>query len=340
MAIVGLAIYAFIVWSERAQSPSLVAQTQPSRTGPTAPVDAPRGFDMDNLTIDPAQIHDGGPGKDGIPALTTSGARRAGARYAAKAPQFTPAGDIEALAATDRLVVVTVGKSTRAYPINVLNFHEVVNDVVGGKPIVVVYCPLCDSATVMSREFGDKTYEFGVSGMLYNSNVLLYDRTDHALWSQAAMSAISGPNAGKSLDHLDNWSIERFGPWAKANPGVEVLSPATGYRRPYRRNPYAGYFDHDRLMFPVNQVDDRLPRKTRVIGVRSGELAMAYPIDTLADAPGGKLVDQFAGGPVELHADDAGVRIVRLPDGAAAMHTFWFAWAANRPDTAVYGQPE
>ena len=123
-----------------------------------------------------------------------------------------------------RIIGVSLGGQDRAYPFRALMYHEAVNDEVGGVPIAVVYCPLCDSVTVVDRRLAARIYTFGVSGLLYNSNVLLFDRTDDALWSQVGLTAISGPNAGRSLSHLP-WEITTAGDWrtrhADSNAHVE-----------------------------------------------------------------------------------------------------------------------
>jgi len=126
-------------------------------------------FDLRNLTIPMDQLLHGGPPKDGIPALTE--------------PKTVRVARADFLLPDDRIVAVTKNDESRAYPIRLLNWHEIVNDTLGGVPIAVVYCPLCDSVTVVDRRMDGAALEFGVSGMLYQSNVLMYDRTHNALWS-------------------------------------------------------------------------------------------------------------------------------------------------------------
>lgn len=282
----------------------------------------PAEFDLTGLTVPRNEILPGGPGKDGIPALT----------------------NIKALAVKDapyqggrRIVVITIDKKTRGYPLAILNWHEVVNDVIGEIPIAVIYCPLCDSVSVVDRRIGGETLEFGISGLLHNSNVLLYDRNSNALWSQLGLQAISGPHVGKSLKHLP-WQLTTFARFARQFPKATVVSTDTGYRRDYTRNPYQAYFKTDRLMFPVVREDSRLEPKTAVVGLKLGDITRAYPVDAIRQAKDRRIVDTIGKSRIVLQADKDSVTVVEAPDKAMVVYTFWFAWAAFHPETSVYGQ--
>ena len=281
-------------------------------------------FDTGDLRVDRSRILSGGPPKDGIPALTD--------------PNFIDAADADFLGDESRVVSVSIEGETRAYPLNILNWHEVINDEIADVPIAVVYCPLCDSVSVVDRRLGEKTFEFGVSGLLMNSNVLLYDRTDEALWSQAGLSAISGPHAGQSLQHLDGWAIVSYEQWKREHPDGKVVSADTGHHRNYRRNPYGRYFANDDTMFPVSPKDDRYPKKMRVVGVRHGDTTRAYPLKAVREAPEGRLSDVIEGDKLVLEVEpgSGNVRISQTPPDAEVLHTFWFAWYAFHPDTQLY----
>ena len=280
-------------------------------------------FDLTNLLIPRERILSGGPAKDVIPSLVQ--------------PETVSVRKVDFLQPTDRVVGVTIDGQSRAYPINVLNWHEAINDEMGGRPIVVIYCPLCDSVSVVDRRIGSNVYTFGISGWLYNSNVLLYDRTDQALWSQVGLQAISGPNAGKFLQHL-SWELVPFQVWRDRHPDSTVVTLNTGHLRDYGRNPYLRYFDHDELMFPVEPVDLRMKPKIPVVGVQRGDVARAYPVHTVREAAGGRVVDEMRGAAIEIEADPSSnaVRVVRVPADARVVHTFWFAWAAFHPETQIY----
>jgi len=304
------------------------AETQPTRSPGTLAIrsrDFVTQFNATDLIVVRQEILSGGPGKDGIPSLTM--------------PKNVDVGQINFLKDSDRIVAVTLRGATRGYPIGVLNWHEAINDRLGDVPIAVVYCPLCDSVTVVDRRVDAKTLEFGISGLLHNSNVLLYDRTDNALWSQIGLRAISGPHAGHSLRHLP-WEITTFASFKKRHPEATVVAEQTGYRRDYGRNPYESYFRTDRLMFPVVHRDLRLPVKMPVVGIRWGGITRAYPVPSIQNASDGMFTDTWAGHRVVLRADETGgVSVVEVPPGSQVAHTFWFAWAAFHPKTQVLKKP-
>lgn len=280
-------------------------------------------FDTTNLQIPQAEIRRGGPPKDGIPAITD--------------PDVVAAGEVDFLEPGDRVVGITIAGESRAYPIRLLNWHEVVNDALAGVPFAVVYCPLCDSASVFDRRVGDETLEFGISGLLYNSNVLLYDRTHDGLWSQILFKAVSGPHAGHELDHLP-WDVATFEEWKDRHPDSTVATFNTGHQRAYDRNPYEQYFQGEGLMFPAKGGDDdRLPQKEPVVGVAYDGFARAYPLEQVAKAEDGRLVDELEGGRIVLEGRDGqSVRVVEKPEGANVVHTFWFAWVAFHPETTIF----
>jgi hypothetical protein len=182
-------------------------------------------------------------------------------------------------------VGVVFGKTAKAYPLKILDYHEAVNDRGGDVPFAVTYCPLCDSAAVFDRRTNDGVIEFGISGLLYNSNVLLYDRRKdgkQSLWSQMMTNSVAGPRVGKSLQTLP-LELTTWADWSARHPKTEVLSTETGHHRDYSRSPYASYFGDDRLMFPVKPLDKRLPLKSRVLGVWSNKTALmiaANPSDS------------------------------------------------------------
>ena len=299
------------------QESASYAASRPVRA-PTAP--PPLELNLDNLSVPAEEILFGGPRKDGIPALT--------------APEVVPVAEAGLLEPGDRIVGVRIGTEARAYPLRILIWHEAVNDELGGVPIAVVYCPLCDSVSVVDRRLDGETREFGISGLLHNSNVLLYDRGDDSLWSQLGFAAISGPNVGRSLAHL-GWELTTLGAWREAHPEATVLSLNTGYDRDYRRHPYGDYFETDQLRFPVAREDRRLRRKDLVVGIKIGKIARAYPVAAIGE---GLLRDEIDGEVIALAFVRASgsLRVVEAPARARVVYTFWFAWAAFHPDTEIY----
>lgn len=281
------------------------------------------GFDLQQALIPIDQIVAGGPAKDGIPAIDR--------------PQFVTAAKAAFLKPEDQILGVQVQGIARAYPLRILNWHEVVNDQFGTEPVAITYCPLCGTGAVFSRLVNGQVLSFGVSGLLYNNDVLLYDRQTNSLWSQLMAQAISGPLKGHRLNSLvvthSTWSD-----WQKMHPATQVLSADTASPRPYDRNPYAGYDTSSEIMFPMQFRSAGFHPKERVLGIVKGSQAKAYPFVELAKTSG-ILKDDFAGtawtirfdktsGRATLH-DDHGVQ-------SSAVVGYWFAWYAFHPNTEVF----
>lgn len=214
------------------------------------------------------EIVPGGPPPDGIPAIDS--------------PEFEePSKAGEWLAPNEPVVAVEVGADARGYPLQILMWHEIVNDVVGGQPVAVTYCPLCDSATVYSREIGEITLDFGTSGRLYKSNLVMYDRQTKSLWPQIEGRAVAGRLIGTKLKIVPSVMLS-FKEWMAVNPKGKVLSRSTGFSRPYGRNPYVGYDSPSGDPFLYRGIKDpRLPALERVIGLVIGGEARAYPFSAL-----------------------------------------------------------
>ena len=147
-----------------------------------------------------------------------------------------------------------------------MNWHEIVNDQVGEKPVVVTYCPLCRSGVVFDALTDKQVYEFGVSGLLYNSDVLLYDRQTESPWSQLVGAAVAGELSGTALEMVPS-AMVTWAEWKKKHPGTQVLSTETGYARNYEQTPYALYGLTEDLMFPINHQNKVLPNKELVVGI-------------------------------------------------------------------------
>lgn len=281
-------------------------------------------FDLSSVAIPVEEILHGGPPKDGIPALSR--------------PNTIPATDADYLNDQSRVIGLVFDGESRAYPLSILNHHEIVNDEIGERAVAVTYCPLCDSAAVFDRQTELGPREFGVSGLLYNSNVLMYDRTEgvESLWSQIKSEGVSGPGNGVGLTALP-FQLTTWGDWKARHPETIVLSSQTGHVRDYAHNPYAGYFESAALLFPVDQLDNRLAAKQRVLGVWSGDTYRAYPelafddkqnrLEGLID--GKRLV-------IEFDAESQSMRVSETEEGVEWMYSLWFAWYAMHPETELY----
>jgi hypothetical protein len=285
--------------------------------------DSKNGFLLDDALVPVNQIHSGGPGRDGIPSLDY--------------PDFKFARNASFLSEEDRVLGLKINGVARAYPIRILNYHEIVNDIVAGEPIVVTYCPLCGSGMAFTAEFDERIFEFGVSGLLYNSDVLLYDRQTGSLWSQLLQTAITGAKKGTRLNAipLDNTTWQD---WRTRHPETDVLSMETGYRRNYRANPYPGYSQSGRLYFPVHEESRLYPRKTMVMGLEINGAFKAYPFAEL-EKGSGRFTDEFNGMQFEVIFDSEN-ETARIITGEEAelptLMAFWFAWYAFHPDGEVY----
>jgi hypothetical protein len=282
------------------------------------------GFVLSPGDLPVQEIVAGGLPRDGIPALSNP-----------------PRSSAEASAWDDDEVVVGVAWNgeARAYPLPILVWHELVNDTLGGRPILVSYCLLCGTAMVFDRRIDGRERSFGVSGLLYRSDLLLYDRETESLWSQIAAKAVTGPSRGERLT-LVRARILPWGSWRKRHPETTILTRDTGYQREYGTSPYEGYAGSERLVFPA-PLDRRYHPKMPTVGLRlrEGE-ARAYPAAELLRA-GGSVADRFAGRPVRVAYDSENqVFDVEAPAEVEIVEGFWFAWMAFHPESSVYTAPE
>jgi hypothetical protein len=280
------------------------------------------GFDLSGLTLDLKELRSGGPPRDGIPSIDR--------------PKFIPQGRVDYLRDDDIVIGLVRGNIARAYPTRVLIWHEIVNDMIGKEAVAVTYCPLCGTAMVFGRTIDGTQRTFGVSGLLYRSDVLMYDRETESLWSQLAMKAVSGPAVGKALPWLPSEHLT-FKAWREKYPKGQVLSTDTGVRRNYQANAYASYFASDKTMFPVPHTRKELSNKTRVIGVVVDGKAKAY---VLTDLSSGKTVkDTVADKQIAVRYDTEKQfpQVTNLTgDPIPSVVVFWFAWQAFYPDTALW----
>ena len=281
------------------------------------------GFELDDALVPAREILNGGPGRDGIPSLDY--------------PAFVSANNAKFLDANDRVLGLELNGVARAYPIRILNYHEIVNDAFGGNAVVVTYCPLCGSGIAFNATIDRTRLEFGVSGLLYNSDVLLYDRQTGSLWSQIKQSAITGTMKGTRLDAFP-MAHTTWRDWLARFPDTEVLSDKTGFRRNYKVSPYPNYARDRALYFPVAEENSRYRRKSLVMGLEIDGHFQAYPFSELNKSPN-EFVDEFQGQTFEVHYDKKNktARIVgENGDEWPTLISFWFAWYAFHPDTGIY----
>jgi hypothetical protein len=217
--------------------------------------------------VDPTQIIDAGPPPDGIPALADA--------------NFEPADTIDWLTPDEPVLSLTLNGETRAYPVQVLIWHEIANDTVGGVPVAVTYCPLCNSAIAFDRHVAGRVVTFGTSGKLLHSDLVMYDRQTRSLWPQLAGLAVAGVLTGTRLTAYPVQTVA-WQDWLAANPRSWVLSKETGYDRSYGFNPYGGYDQPNSQPFDLNgPADPRLPPKTRIVALGGDQDPVAITLDSL-----------------------------------------------------------
>jgi len=284
------------------------------------------GFDLSDALVPVEEIRHGGPPRDGIPALDQ--------------PRFIAASNADFLSSTDRVLGIDRNGVRKAYAVKILNYHEIVNDRFGQDAVVVSYCPLCGTGMAFLASADGSAHSFGVSGLLYNSDVLLYDRETDSLWSQLMKQAIAGPLRGQRLQQIV-MSHTSWDSWRNRHPDTLVLSADTGSRRNYDRSPYAGYENSKQLYFPVSKMDSRYHPKELVIGLSVNSMHKAYPFTELSRT-GGDIEDSVAGQAVRVHYDSRNrTGQVFAADGSELPSTisYWFAWQAFHPDSGVYTAP-
>ena len=231
-----------------------------------------RGWETDfsRHTVPFGEINSGGPPRDGIPPIDN--------------PKFISIENASAwLNDQEPVLAFEVNEDARAYPLQILTWHEIVNDVVGGVPVAATFCPLCNSAIVFDRRLNGVTHDFGTSGKLRNSDLIMWDRQTETWWQQFTGEAIVGELAGKTLTFLPA-TIVSYEDFKAANPDGKVLSRDTGFSRSYGTNPYVGYDRADQPPFLYDgDLDGRLLPKERVVSVSIGDTDAAFPYSILRD---------------------------------------------------------
>jgi hypothetical protein len=307
------------------------------------------------------KIKGGGPPKDGIPSIDR--------------PVFADVENSQFMSNTDTVIGLEINGEAKAYPIFILVWHEIVNDNVGGIPVSVTYCPLCYTNQVFERVIDGQEVEFGTSGKLYNSNLLMYDRYTESYWSQALGMAVKGELTGYQLN-LIPFDVITWGDWKQLHPNTKVLTTDTGHIRSYATDPYGNYYTEPRIMFPVEYSDDRLHPKEIIIGFNENGIYKAYKQndiesnviinDSIGDTSvmlvslfsensrafermvhddvldfvydNGKILDVQTNS--EWNYDGLGIsgenKGIQL-ERMAIEPGFWFEWVAFHPETLVYG---
>ena len=251
--------------------------------------------DFDNAVIDLSEILSGGVPKDGIPALDD--------------PKFVSIDNAAKwLRPTEPVIALEILGQARAYPLQVLIWHEIVNDQFNGRYVAVTFCPLCNASIVFDRNVDGTILDFGTTGNLRNSDLVMYDRQTESWWQQITGRGLVGEYADVLLSRLPA-HIVSFEQFSASYPDAMVLSRETGYRRNYGANPYRGYDDINNIPFLLKDpADPRLPAMERVINVSVGGLHRLYPFSTLKSQP--VINDTVQGIPIVIFSK---------PDAASAL---------------------
>lgn len=268
------------------------------------------------------ELYQGCPQRDCIPSIDQ--------------PRFDSAEQASEWLGSDQLVLaIEHGGEARAYPVRILDRHEIVNDQIGGDPIAITWCPLCGSGVAFARQIDGEPVELGVSGLLHGSDLVMYDRRSESLWQQITGEAILGPLHGRRLESVP-MTITQWGRWQQAHPDSQVLSRDTGTGYDYFGNvAYGDYEESDRLMFPATNRDLSIHPKTVVFGFEIDGKKLAVLQSTL----------DTLDGPLETRLGQRHLTIEQRPSGAvvateasgkvhASIRLFWFAWYNFNPDTA------
>lgn len=282
------------------------------------------GFELQSALIPHEQILRGGPPRDGIPAI--------------QEPKFERPDGSQPWQPNDLMLTYDSAQESRAFPVGILNWHEIVNVRMDNRPLLISFCPLCGTGIGFDPVVDGRTLTFGVSGLLYNSDLLMYDHQTESLWSQIEGRAVSGPLAGRELRYVPV-RHERWHAWQeRVEDRGQVLSTDTGYHRDYRQSPYGNYDQSERLYFPVTQTSRQYHPKTWVLGWRHNGEAKVWPFPELA-AHEGPVADEVGGKAVTVHYDpDTPSAELRDEQGELlpATRAFWFAWYTFYPDTLIF----
>jgi len=286
--------------------------------------------------VDPSKIISGGPPKGGI------GVDRGIPALSSKNINFVSVSEANWISDNELVLALVYKGEKRVYPLQIMVWHEIVNDEIAGEPLLISYCPLCGSGIAYKRtlEINGKKQaaEFGTSGKLYNSDLVMYDSLTDTYWTQIEGKAIVGPLTGEKLEPVDIDTVV-WREWKAEHPDSKVLSKDTGFNRQYGVDPYGNYYETSYLFFPVENedVEQKIHPKTIIFGIEVNGKFKAYKEEDLIKL--GKIEDKINGTTVIMERDKAGiVKVINKETGKEIIkeRDFWFAWYAFHPETELY----
>jgi len=276
------------------------------------------GYGAGDIDADVDLVFQGCPQRDCMPSIDQ--------------PRFVSAADADYLEAHDLVLSVTHDAITRAYPTRILDRHEIVNDRFGDLPVAITYCPLCGSGLAFVRKLEGEVVELGVSGLLHNNDLIMYDRKTDSLWQQISGTAIAGPKRGSKLESVPV-TMSLWADWKRTQPDAEVLAPP-GDPEDYGKIAYGNYASSDRLLFPVTTRDARLHIKKIIYGAEIGDRSIAVEASWLMEK--GSWEHEIEGQPLRLEVDASGGVVGTLGGQPIPVHRmYWFAWYSFHPDTSL-----
>jgi len=281
------------------------------------------GFRLEKLRVPAEHVLSGGPKRDEIQSVD--------------APRFASLEEATWVLAENPVIGLALGGEARVYPVHLIERHQIVNDVVGGTPVAVTYDPLAGTPVAYERKAAGRTLSFGVAGLLYNANFLMYDRETESLWSQLRGDAVAGALSGQRLRRIPARQ-ETLAAWLERHPDSRVLAPPSE-SIDYRYSPFTSYWVSDRVPSRVDATDERFHAKEVVLGVVRDGKARAY-LGSLVTAAGGALDDEFQGRKIHVaYSSRDGVFRYEAPADVEVTEAYWFAWKAFHPDTEVWRDP-
>jgi hypothetical protein len=275
--------------------------------------------------IDLDKVVDGGPGKDGVESIDE--------------PKFVSINKANEFLDEDNSGIgLQLNGESRFYPYKILVQHQIVNDFIGQTPIVITYCPLSGVSVVFERTIDDEVVEFGTSGKLLRSNMLMYNRNDdvtnQSLWSQMAGEAVVGVHTGTKLRIVSS-NTYKYSDWKEKYPEGKVLSIDTGFDKDYETDPYSDYYENNTIGFGASFSDDRLGQKEKIIGIKVENIKKAYDLEFLQV---GQITDEVGESKITITKNEIGEISISDTDGNPIqfVSSFWFAWLTTYPETELH----
>jgi hypothetical protein len=299
----------------------LLAPASAAEESPKPTVDSPNGFDLSQLIVPRESIRSGGPARDAIRSVD--------------APEFVrPEEAVWAPPPVPAVGIVVAGEA-RAYPIHLMEYHQIVNDTIGGVAVALAYDPLTGVPLAFARTVDGRDLHFGVSGLLHRAQFLLYDRETESLWAHFEGRAVAGPLAGRTLERIPVRQ-EPVGAWLERHPQTTVLARPDRMRIDYRYSPFQAYWISEVVPVEVDARDDRYHPKEVVLGVERNGRTRAY-LGSILTAEGGRIVDDFDGRKIRVAYDSkSGTFLWDAPDDVRVTDAYWFAWKSFHPDTEIW----